>query len=162
MKTFYNIIDKMYGYLNGTQHINTVTTGDVMDIDLNKHTIFPLAHIDVREVTFSEYIMSISINVKVLDIVDENKEDARSLSKPHLSEDNRHDILNTMLTVINGLQSSLRRGGLYDDNYVLEDDATATVIEDQFEHKLTGWNMDLQITVPNNDMGLIESDGSQC
>ena len=160
MKTYYDLIDYIFNYLNGNNSINTVTIGDIMEVDLAKQTIFPLAHINVQSVTFDEYLVTFNINVIAMDIVNEDKDDKLSLAKPHLGLDNKQDILNTMLTVINGLQSSLRRGGLYDANVEIDSPASATLFEDRFESLMTGWSMNLVINMPNNDMGLINADGT--
>ena len=162
MKEYYNLIDNIYNYLIGNPNINTVTTGDLLDVDLSKQTIFPLAHIIVNDVTFNDHYITFSINVIAMDIVDEDKDDRQTKDNPHLGLDNSHDILNTMLTVINGLQSSLRRGGMNDNNYEINDTPTATQFQDRFENLLTGWSLLLNIEVPNSDMGLINADGSQC
>lgn len=131
-----------------------------MEVDLAKQTIFPLAHINVQSVTFEEYLVTFNINVIAMDIVNEDKDDKLSLEKPHLGLDNKQDILNTMLTVVNGLQSSLRRGGLYDANVEIDSPASATLFEDRFENLMTGWSMNLVVNMPNNDMGLINADGT--
>lgn len=162
MKTYYNLIDKLYAYLNGSELINTVTFGDLLEVDLSKQTIFPLAHIGISNITFQEYIMTVSLNVIVMDIVDEEKDDKQDLTNPHLGLDNTHDIHNSLLNVVNGLQSSLRRGGLYDANFEVEGDPTAQLFEDRFDTKVTGWSMTVNINMPNNDMALINADGSQC
>jgi hypothetical protein len=162
MKTYYNLIDNIYNYLIGNNNINTVTFGDIMEVDLSKQTIFPLAHVNVNDVTFDEYKMTFSMNVIVMDIVDENKDDKQDVAKPHLGLDNKQDILNTMLTVINGLQSSLRRGGMESNDYELNETATASLFEDRFENLLTGWSMVINVEVPNNDMALINDDGTSC
>ena len=162
MKEYYNLIDNIYNYLIGNNNINTVTTGDLLEVDLSKQSIFPLAHIIVNDITFSEHFMTFSINVIAMDIVDEDKDDKQDKDKPHLGLDNSHDILNTMLSVVNGLQSSLRRGGMNENNYEINDSPTATQFEDRFENLLTGWSLLLNVEVPNNDMGLINSDGTQC
>jgi len=162
MKEYYNLIDNIYNYLIGNHNINTVTTGDLLDVDLSKQTIFPLAHIIVNDVTFNDHYITFSINVIAMDIVDEDKDDKQTKDNPHLGLDNSHDILNTMLTVVNGLQSSLRRGGMNDNNYEINDTPTATQFQDRFENLLTGWSLLLNIEVPNSDMGLINADGSQC
>lgn len=160
MKTYYNLVDHIYKYLNGHESINTVNIGDVLEVDLAKHTIFPLANLQISSVTFDEHIVTFSVNVIAMDIVDEDKDDKQSLSEPHLGLDNKQDILNSMMTVVNGLQSSLRRGGLYDLNVEIDTPASATLFEDRFENLLTGWSMTLDIVMPNNDMGLINTDGS--
>jgi hypothetical protein len=86
----------------------------------------------------------------------------KNKDNPHLGLDNSHDILNTMLSVVNGLQSSLRRGGMNENNYEINDSPTATQFEDRFENLLTGWSLLINVEIPNNDMGLINDDGTQC
>ena len=66
--------------------------------------------------------------------------------------DYKHDILNTMLAVINGLQSSLRRGGMEEDDYELNESATATQFEDRFENLLTGWSLTMSIEMRNDNV----------
>jgi hypothetical protein len=162
MKEYYNLIDNTYNYLIGNNNINTVTTGDILDVDLSKQSIFPLAHIIVNDVTFDEHSMTFSLNVIAMDIVDEDKKDKQTESKPYIGLDNKHDILNSMLTVINGLQSSLRRGGMNNNNYEINDSPTATQFEDRFENLLSGWSMVLNIEIPNDEMKLINADGTEC
>ena len=162
MKEYYDLIDNIYNYLIGNPHINTVTTGDLLEVDLSKQTIFPLAHIIVNDVTFNDHYITFSINVIAMDIVDEDKDDKQNKEKPHLGLDNSHDILNTMLSVVNGLQSSLRRGGMNENNYEINDTPTATQFQDRFGNLLTGWSLLLNIEIPNNQMALINDDGSQC
>ena len=72
---------------------------------------------------------------------------------------NKQDILNTMFFVVNGLQSSLRRGELFTDLYQIQDDFTATLFEDRFENLLAGWALDISITVPNNQISDINANG---
>lgn len=162
MKTYYDLIDNIYSYLNGNENVTTVTIGDIMEVDLSKQSIFPLSHVNVNDVTFSDHIMTFGINVIVMDIVDEDKDDKQSEALPYRGLDNKQDILNTMLTVVNGLQSSLRRGGMQKNNYELLESANATLFEDRFENLLTGWSLVLNIEVPNNEMALINANGGSC
>ena len=158
MKAYYNLIDKLHTYLNGSEDINTVTFGDLLEVDLSKQTIFPLAHVGIGSVQFQEYIMTVSLNIIVMDIVDDEKDDKQSKDKPHLGLDNTQDIHNSLLNVVNGLHSSLRRGGLNDLNLEIDGTPTAQLFEDRFENKVTGWSMTVNINMPNNDMGLISAD----
>lgn len=151
MKEFYDLIDKIYEALNSSDFVNTVTFGNIFDVDLSKQSIFPLSHINIQNATFGEHMITFSMQVIAMDIVDESKEDRfDSDSKPYQGLDNKQDVLNTQLAVINRLQSRLRRGDLNDDNYVLDADATATLFEDRFENLLTGWALNLTISIPNN------------
>ena len=151
MKEFYDLIDKIHDTLNSSNFVNTVTFGNIMDVDLSKQSIFPLSHINIQDATFSDHVITFSMQVIAMDIVDESKEDRFSNdAKPYRGLDNKQDVLNTQLAVINRLQSKLRRGDLNDDNYVLDADATATMFEDRFENLLTGWALNLTISIPNN------------
>lgn len=162
MKTYYDLIDNIYNYLNGNENVTTVTFGDIMEVDLSKQSIFPLSHVNVNDVTFSDHTMTFGINVIVMDIVDEDKDDKQSETLPYRGLDNKQDILNTMLTVVNGLQSSLRRGGMQTNNYELLESANATLFEDRFENLLTGWSLVINIEVPNTEMALINANGGSC
>lgn len=153
MKEFYDLIDKIYEELNSSEFVNTVTLGNIMDVDLSKQSIFPLSHINIQDAVFGDHTITFSIQVIAMDLVDESKEDRfASNSVPYKGLDNKHDVLNTQLAVINRLQSKLRRGDLNDDNYVLDTDATATMFEDRFENLMTGWALTLSISIPNNDV----------
>jgi hypothetical protein len=151
MKEFYDLIDKIYEELNSSEFVSTVTFGNIMDVDLSKQSIFPLSHINIQDAVFGEHTITFSIQVIAMDLVDESKEDKFDTdSTPYQGLDNKHDVLNTQLAVINRLQSKLRRGDLNDDNYVLDTDATATMFEDRFENLMTGWALTLSISIPNN------------
>ena len=163
MREYYDLVDKLNTYLEGSPSVNTVTFGDIFKVDLSKQTIFPLAHVNVQDVTFSNHIMTFSIQVICMDIVNENKDDKlAAASSPYRGLDNKHDVFNTQLTVINGLQSSLRRGDLFEDRYQLVSDASANQFEDRFENLLAGWSMNLTIEVPNDNMQLINATGDAC
>lgn len=153
MKEFYDIVDKLYAELDSSDFVNTVTFGNIMDVDLSKQSIFPLSHINIQEATFEQHTIRFSIQVIAMDIVNESKEDKFSdNSKPYQGLDNKQDVLNTQLSVINKLQSKLRRGELDYDGYVLDTDATATMFEDRFENLLAGWALNLTISIPNNNI----------
>ena len=155
MKEFYDLVDSIYAELNSNDFVNTVTFGNIMDVDLAKQTIFPLAHINIQNATFNQHTITLGMQVIAMDIVDETKQDKFATgSVPYKGLDNKHDVLNTQLGVINKLQSELRRGSLNDENYVLETDATATMFEDRFENLLSGWALDLTITIPNNQISI--------
>lgn len=151
MKEFYDLIETINEELNSSDFVNTVTFGNIMDVDLAKQSIFPLSHVNIQDATFSDHTITFSMQVIAMDIVDESKEDKfDDDSKPYQGLDNKQDVLNTQLTVINRLQSKLRRGDLNDDNYVLDSDATATMFEDRFENLMAGWALNLTISIPNN------------
>jgi len=163
MREYYDLVDKLYTYLNGSPSVNTVTFGDIFQVDLSKQTIFPLAHVNIQSVSFTDYVMQFNLQVICMDLVDENKDDKLATATiPYRGLDNKHDVLNTQLTVINGLQAALRRGELFRDKYQVISDVSANLFEDRFENLLTGWSLDLTLQVANDDMSLINATGDAC
>ena len=149
MTTFYDIIDKMKTYLQGNNNINTVTFGDIFEVDLAKQTIFPLAHIIVNSCTFQEHVVRFNMQIICMDIVQDTNEDLKDQS----------NYFNTMFFVVNGLQSALRRGEMYSDLFQIDSDFDAQMFEDRFENLLAGWSLTLDVIVPNNQISDINSNG---
>ena len=54
---YFDIIDKLKTHFENDELINTVTQGDLFDVDLNKQTIFPLVHLIVNNATFEENVI---------------------------------------------------------------------------------------------------------
>ncbi len=162
MTSFYDVIKSIKTYLEGNNSVNTVTFGNILDVDLNKQTIFPLSHLTVRNVVFSDHTMSFTINVLCVDVVDNIKQNDKEQVEPFYGNNNKQDILNTQLMVLNGLQSSLRRGGLFQQDFIVDNNLTATLIEERFDNLLAGWEMDITVEVPNNAITDINANGSGC
>ena len=80
------------------KNINTVTTGDISDVNLNKQDIFPLGHLIVNTVAVDEQVLSFNISVLACDIVDQSKD---ITVDRFVGNDNEQDILNTQLAVLN-------------------------------------------------------------
>ena len=162
MTSFYDVINAIKTYLEGNNSVSTVTFGNILDVDLNKQTIFPLSHLTVRNVVFSDYTMSFTVNVLCVDVIDNTKENNKEQVEPFFGHDNKQDVLNTQLMVLNGLQSSLRRGGLFQQKFILDDNISAELVEESFENTLSGWAMDISIEVPNDEMSDINANGEGC
>jgi hypothetical protein len=160
MKEYYNLVDAIFGYLDGNETITTVTFGDIFELDMSNQTIFPLAHVTIGDVAFEDRLVNFSVNVLVMDIVDETKDDRLATDKPHLGMDNKQDILNSMLSVVNGLQSSLRRGGLEENGFVMTENPLANIFEDRIGSLLTGWSINLSVQVQNNTIPIISATGT--
>lgn len=162
MTSFYDVINSIKTYLQGNNSVNTVTFGDLLEVDLNKQTIFPLSHLTVRDVSFSDHTMTFTVNVMALDIVEETKQNDKEQIDPFYGNNNKQDVLNTQLMVLNGLQSSLRRGGLFQQDFIVDNNITASLVEERFENLLSGWEMDVTVEVPNNSIMDINANGEGC
>ncbi len=151
MIEFYNLLDNIKDHLRINPNVTTVTFGDIMDVDLNKTTMFPLSHMMVSDVAFSDHIITATLDLLFLDIVDDNREEA---TDSFLSNNNLQDILNTQLAVGNLLQSSLRRGELFTNKLQVLTNVTARPFYDRFENQLAGWAFTISIQLPNTNVSI--------
>jgi len=126
---------------------NTVSIGDISDVNLNKQDIFPLAHIIVNSVSVEEQVLRFSITVLACDIVDQTKD---KTTDRFTGNTNEQDILNTQLAVLNRLIQRLRMGQLHQDKYQLEGNPSLEPFMDRFENQLAGWSASIDILIYND------------
>lgn len=152
MRQIYEITDTVRNSISSNGITNKVTFGDLLQVDLDKTTMFPLAHITIGTSVFSNSTITIPLNILFIDIVDVNKE----LTDDDIfyGNDNLQDVLNTQFQAANLIQSELRRGDLFDSLYQVLDDVSADPFLDNFENQLAGWSVDLNIVLPNNDISV--------
>ena len=147
IRGFYILTETIKDQLLGDVNVNTVTTGDIYDIDLAKQSIFPLSHIIINNVTTQEQTLTFNISVLAMDIVDESKEPTTDIFR---GNNNEQDILNTQLAVLNKLVMVLRKGTLYSDQYQLDGDATLEPFYERFDNRLAGWSATFNVFVKND------------
>tara|TARA_E500000318_G_C3520034_1_gene196008 strand:+ start:368 stop:835 length:468 start_codon:yes stop_codon:yes gene_type:complete len=155
MKEIYDLLDKIKDRLRANNITNTVTFGDILEVDLTKTTIYPLSHLTIGNVVFGDYIMTADVSVLSMDVVDVNKNE--STFDSFYKNDNLQDVLNTQLSVVNDLQSHLRRGNLFENNDLkIVGDVTAEPFQDRFENQLAGWGVTFSIEMPNDNFDICE------
>ena len=147
IRGFYVLTDTIKDNLLNDDNVNTVTTGDITEVDLSKQTIFPLSHIIINNVTAEEAALRFNISIMSMDIVDENKEATTDL---FIGNNNEQDVLNTQLAVINRIIILLRRGSLYTEKYQLDGDPVCEPFYERFENQLAGWACTMDILIPND------------
>ena len=147
IRGFYLLTETIKDQLLGDVNVNTVTTGDIYDIDLAKQSIFPLSHIIINNVTTQEQVLTFNISILAMDIVDESKEATTDIFR---GNNNEQDILNTQLAVLNKLIMVLRKGTLYSDQYQLDGDATLEPFYERFDNRLAGWSATFNVFVKND------------
>jgi len=156
---FYNVIDSTKDFLLSGPFTKTVTFGNISDVDLEKTSIFPLAHLLVDQVTFNGPVAAITLKVMVMDVVDENKNEDEDL---FLGNDNTQDILNTQMSVLQRFYTEIRRGSLRQAPFELDDDImTAEPFSDRFKNLLAGWTCDINLVIPM-DTSRTNADGTEC
>ena len=147
VRGFYQITETIKDQLLNDVNVNTVTTGDITDIDLSKQTIFPLCHIIVNNVTIEEQVLRFSMSILAMDIVDQSKDETTDIFR---GNNNEHDVLNTQLAVINKLISVLRGGALYTTKYQLDGDPSCEPFYDRFENQVGGWACTFDVLIEND------------
>jgi hypothetical protein len=147
MNGFYYAVGTLRDYLKANGFINTVSTGDIYDVDLAKQTIYPYVHIIVNNATPKENNLSFNISVLFMDLVDLSKSDNINVFD---NNDNLLDVLNTQLTLASRMISDLRRGDLYSNLVQLDGDALCEPFTDRFDNKVAGWAVTFDLIVPND------------
>tara|TARA_R110000744_G_scaffold242561_1_gene359629 strand:- start:265 stop:723 length:459 start_codon:yes stop_codon:yes gene_type:complete len=148
MKNVYAILEAVEDHFRNEPNTNAVHFGEFNEADINKTTLFPLCQFNIGSIEYTGTTIDFTINLFVLDIVDENKSYDKSFSKAT----NLQDVLNTQAMVLNKLVESLRegRGALQEQQFVLKNDPVAEYLYEELDNKLAGWGMDIQISTPND------------
>jgi hypothetical protein len=147
MKGFYQVTEVIKNQLLLDPNVNTVTMGDITKIDLSKQTMFPLSHIIVGNVGNENNVLSFSLSVLAMDIVNVSKEEVVDI---FVGNNNEQDILNTQLAVLNKLVQVLRGGTLHQDLYQLDGTPSFEPFYDRFENEMAGWALTFDVLIPND------------
>ena len=100
VRGFYQLTETIKTALLQDININTVTTGDITDVNLNKQDIFPLGHIIINNVIDTEQTLRFNITILACDIVNQSKDPTVDR---FTGNNDVQDILNTQLAVLNKL-----------------------------------------------------------
>ena len=147
VRGFYQLTETIKTALLEDKDINSVTTGDITEVNLNKQDIFPLGHIIINNVIDEEQVLRFNISILACDIVNQSKE---FTVDRFAGNDNVQDILNTQLAVLNKLIQRLRMGNLHTEMYQLEGNPSLQPFYDRFENQLAGWTATIDIMIYND------------
>ena len=147
MKHVYDILDVLRDELRSHPAVNTVSYGDITDLDLDKTTMFPLSHLLIDSASYGERTITFSIKLLCADIVDYNQ--SENQFDEFYGNDNLHDVMNTQFQVINSLITKLMRGDLFKSNYQITSTPSAEPFKEKYGNVLAGWSTVIQIEVPN-------------
>ena len=147
VRGYYQITETLKTNLLADENVNTVTTGDIFDIDLSKQTIFPLSHIIVNSVEIQEQVLNFNITVMAMDIVDQSKDETTDV---FIGNNNEQDILNTQLAVVNKLVGLLSKSTLYQNKYQLDGNASCEFFYERFENQMAGVACTFDVLIAND------------
>jgi hypothetical protein len=146
MTGYYNLLDKLKTHFDADAIVNTVTQGDIFDVDLSKQTIFPLLHIMVNNCTLSGNTTTWNISLIAMDVVDISKNTSTNI---FLGNDNEIDVLNTQHAVLNRAYQLIKHGSLAYDLFMVEGTASLEPFTERFENYMAGWTMTFDVVTPN-------------
>jgi hypothetical protein len=146
MNGYYSIVSGIRDYIKSLGLVNTVTIGDIYDVDLDKQTMYPLTHIISNNAQLTQSQIILNLSILFMDIVDESKEQRINVFD---GNDNELDVLNTQLAIANRFTNEVLRGD-YFNNYDIIGTPTAEPFVDRFENKIAGWTLTFDIAVPND------------
>jgi len=146
-RAFYLVLDTVKDTLLDDVDINTVTYGDLSEVDLSKQTIFPLAHVLINGATLTDQTVDMNLTVLCMDSVDIYKNESKD---PFAKNESEHQILNTMLAVGNRLTQKFMNGTLHLDGFQMDGDVTCEIFFDRFEGQLAGWAFTFTVSVHND------------
>jgi len=147
IRGFYLLTDKIKEELQSDENVNTVTYGDITQVDLDKQTIFPLSHMIVNGVSSGENTLTFNISILAMDVVDFSKDE---VSDTFVGNNNEQDVFNTQLAVLNKVIQKLRIGSLYREMYQVVGDVSIEPFRDRFENELAGWTATFDVMIQND------------
>ena len=140
-KTYSNTLDTLVCLLESHEQIEKVTTGDLWDIDLEKNSKYPLAHVNIGNVDITMSQKTFNFQVFIMDISD---------------NDNEQYVLNDTMHIMSDLIALLKHGeNTYTYNaqhgeeprYFVDNDFICEPFTERFDNTLTGWVCDIRIII---------------
>ncbi len=147
VRGFYQLTETIKEQLLADVNVNTVTTGDITDVNLSKQDIFPLSHIIVNNVTVNEQTLDFNVSILACDIVNQSKLETTDI---FTGNNDIQNILNNQLAVLNRLIQRLRMGQLHTDMYQLNGSPSLSPFYDRFDNQLAGWTATMDIQIYND------------
>lgn len=150
MTTIYDIIEKVKTNLRANPIVNTVTFGDISQVDLNKTVMFPLSHFLLGNAQMTEHTIRLTLSFLFIDVVDYSKDFNNDDEGDRQDDTNLIDVYNTQLQIANEMISEFRRGDLYREGFQIVGEPICEPFKDRFENELAGWSVDLTLDIANN------------
>jgi len=146
MNNYFKIIDDLQVAAIAEPFINTVTQGDITEVDLKKSSIYPICHIMINNVSLTTNVANIDISLILMDVLDFSKE---AISSDIRGNNNEMDILNTQLAVAGRLQALMLRANPLINTYQVDTPFNCEPFTDRFENDVAGWTVSFTATMPN-------------
>jgi len=162
-KTFNNVIETLARLGEYHQQIQTVSVGDIYDVNLEKMELFPLLHINYVNVTTGDAELVYNFQIFIMDLVSEKDNwqtyNAKGLTKLIDNKNNEQQVYNQTLEIATDFIGMLRHSsrqsleGVDDINapiYFTQDQFTIEPFSERFDNMLCGQVFQIGIVVMND------------
>ena len=147
--SYYKVLKTFKDCFDVDSNINTVTEGDIDELDLANKNIFGLAHIIIDAGSESRNLTTWNVKLQCVDIVTTT---GLVSTDKFISNDNEQDVYNTMHNVLRRAFLKFVRD-TQDIGVIVDDNAGFTKIQD-FENRIVGWELSLIVQVPDLDISI--------
>ncbi|MFZ2432488.1 MAG: hypothetical protein WAW57_15220 [Lutibacter sp.] len=146
MSEFLTTITYLKDTLTADTDVNVVTHGTSDQIDLDKKTTFPLAHIQITNSEIAGGYISFTFEIHALKLRDISK---APITDKWIKNDNELDNLDTCFNILNRLITGLRlKQNIYDIELLGATNPEPITLD--FMNMLDGWKTTLQLQISNN------------
>lgn len=147
MNNLFQLTDAIKAELEGNALINSVSFGDLFDIELEKRDVYPMAHVGMSSARMGEGFLIVDISILFLDLVDEVKDPQ---TDKFYGNDNEHYVINNMLAAATKTVQELMRGDLYANGFqVDEEEVEIEFFSERFKDKLAGCGITFSVIIKN-------------
>jgi hypothetical protein len=147
MNNLLQLTDRIKEELEANVIINAVGFGDMFDLEVEKQTIFPMAHVGMTTARIGQGVAFVDMSILFLDIVDTVKTEQ---TDNFYGNDNEHYVINNMFSAATKTVQELMRGDLYNDGFQVEEESVEiTFFSERFKDKLAGCGVNFTVTIKN-------------
>ena len=147
--SYFRVLKVWKDCFEADQFINTVTEGDIDELDLANKNIFGLAHIIIDGGSESKNLTTWNVKLQCVDIITQT---GKVSTDKFIGDNNEQDAYNTMHNVLRRAFLKFVRD-TQDLGVIVNDSAGFSKIQD-YENRIVGWELDLVVQVPDLDIAI--------
>ena len=148
---YYNVLNYFKTIMTNHPGIETVSQGDINDIDVVEFPTYPLGNILILNAVLGDSVTTYTCQLTIADKIKlKNNESVGVHNKqtiPFFGTDDLVDIHANTLSIINDLTSYTQYAV---DNFDINDDVSCEAFKDTFENGLAGWVATFDVTTHND------------
>lgn len=142
---YYKVIEFLNDQLKAAG-FNTVTFGEIDEVDLQRSNIYPLAHIVPESCTVGKQPFEYTFTIIALDTVFFPKTDLRNELEPFYGQDNTQDVLADLHYRMSKFAEYVRRGN---NDFELTSELSIDPFKERWEELVSGWVMGITLQGKN-------------